>query len=65
MNEKEPPRLVSVDRAAEMLGVGRRAAWRLVSEEKIRSVQIGRRRLIDVRDLHRFVELLHETGARA
>jgi excisionase family DNA binding protein len=46
---KESPLLVTVEGAAALLSLGRTTTYELVMLGKIRSVQIGRRRLV-VRD---------------
>jgi excisionase family DNA binding protein len=38
--------LLTVDEAAEQLGIGRTLAWRLVSDGELESVQIGRLRRV-------------------
>jgi excisionase family DNA binding protein len=38
--------LLTVDEAAEQLGIGRTLAWRLVSNGELESVQIGRLRRV-------------------
>jgi excisionase family DNA binding protein len=44
--EREPDRLLSVDQAAQALGVGRTALYSEIRARRIRSVKVGRRRLI-------------------
>lgn len=41
--------------AAEFLNIGERCAWNLVRSGELPSLTIGRRRLIDARDLDRFI----------
>lgn len=41
-----PDRLLSVDAAAEALGVGRSLAYDLIGRGELRSVRAGRRRLV-------------------
>jgi excisionase family DNA binding protein len=41
-----PPACMSVEMAAEMLGVGRAYAFRLIKEGALASIKLGRRRLI-------------------
>jgi excisionase family DNA binding protein len=54
------PLLVSVRDAARRLGIGRDACYRLVHEGRLPHLQIGRRVLVPVAALVRFVE--GETG---
>jgi excisionase family DNA binding protein len=52
--------LLSVKSAAAYLGVGRSTAYQLMMTGKLRSVTIGRRRLVPMSELRRFVERLVE-----
>ena len=52
--------LLSVNSAAAYLGVGRSTTYQLLMTGKLRSVTIGRRRLVPVSELRRFVERLVE-----
>ena len=51
-----PPKLLSVPDAARSLDVSERFVWSLLSTGELTSVKLGRRRLIDVRDIERFIE---------
>jgi excisionase family DNA binding protein len=42
----EPQLLLNVEQAAEKLGIGRTAAYQLIQSGALRSVKIGRRRLV-------------------
>ena len=42
----EPPSLIAVEEAARLLGIGRSTTYELVRIGVLRSVKIGRRRLI-------------------
>jgi excisionase family DNA binding protein len=42
----KPPRLLSVDEAAEALGVGRTAVYSEISAGRLRTIKVGRRRLV-------------------
>ncbi len=53
-------RLLSVGEAAHYLGVQERTIYLWASQEKIPSVNMGRRRLFDQEDLDRIIE----TGKR-
>jgi excisionase family DNA binding protein len=45
-SEREPDRLLSVEQAARALGIGRSALYSEISAQRIRSVKVGRRRLV-------------------
>lgn len=48
--------LLSVEQAAEQLGIGRSLACRLVAEGEIRSIKVGRLRRVPVIALAEYVE---------
>jgi excisionase family DNA binding protein len=54
---------VSVQTAAERLGIGRDSLYGMVREGRVRSVKIGRRIRIPISELERFLE--RETGTAA
>lgn len=56
--------LLSLQEVAACLGVSDRTVWQLVNARKLRSVRIGRRRLVDPVDLDRFVEASKESRHR-
>jgi excisionase family DNA binding protein len=45
-SEREPDRLLSIAQAARALGIGRTALYSEIGAGRIRSVKVGRRRLI-------------------
>lgn len=47
---------MSVSDTAQSLDVSERFVWSLLSTGKLMSVKLGRRRLIDVRDLESFID---------
>ena len=57
------PLLVSVDVAAQMLSIGRTAAWELVRKNKIASVKIGRTRRVPIVAIHEYIQRLLEEDA--
>lgn len=61
------PLLVGVRAAAEILGVGRDATYRLVREGRLRSVFVAGRRLVPRRELEDFVrrEVVDASNGRA
>ena len=54
------PQLLSVDEAAKTLSLSVRATWALIGTSELKSLTIGRRRLIDVRDIERFIQTRKE-----
>lgn len=57
------PLLVSVEKAAEMLSISRKQVYREMASGKIKSVLIGKRRLIPTKELERYVGELRERAA--
>jgi len=45
-SEREPDRLLSIEQAARALGIGRTALYSEIGAGRIRSVKVGRRRLV-------------------
>ena len=60
--QRERPLLVTVDEAAELLGIGRTKTYRLIAAGQLRTVQIGRRRLVPRSELHAFIDELLEAS---
>ena len=58
LDENGTPLLVSVEKAALALGIGRTQIFSLMAQGAICSVKIGRRRLVVKRDLEAFVQRL-------
>jgi excisionase family DNA binding protein len=57
MTEERAPRaLLSVEQAAEQLSIGRTTMYALVKSGQIKSVRVGRRRLIPAPELPAFVQ---------
>ena len=50
------PRLVSIAKASELLGIGRTKTYDLVSEKILDTVTIGTRRLVTLRSIDRLIE---------
>ena len=48
--------LLTVEEAAQRLGIGRTLAWRLVQERELPSVRVGRCVRVPLRDLEAWVE---------
>jgi excisionase family DNA binding protein len=53
-----PPQLLNLDEASERLRLSRRGVERLIASGSLRTVTIGRRRLVDERDLRSFINSL-------
>ena len=56
------PLLLDLDPAAEELSIGRTTLYKLIREGRIRTVMIGRRRLIERTELDRFVAHLRDSA---
>jgi excisionase family DNA binding protein len=52
------PILVSVADAAQMLSIGRTAAWELVRKQKVKSVKIGRTRRVPIAAIQEYIQRL-------
>ena len=52
---REPDRLLSVDEAAAMLGLGRSRMYAELGAGRLRSIQVGRRRLIPTAAIAAFI----------
>jgi excisionase family DNA binding protein len=52
---------VSVEEAARRIGVSEATFWRMIADQKVRTFTVGRRRLIAVTELERFVDREHRT----
>lgn len=58
----ELPNLLTIDEAAEYLGVSRRTIYNLISSRKLPVVKIGAQTRIDAEDLRRYVEAQKQRG---
>jgi len=45
-SQREPDRLMSIEQAARALGIGRTALYSEIGAGRIRSIKVGRRRLV-------------------
>jgi excisionase family DNA binding protein len=59
----EPPHLLRVEDAARLLGVGRSTAYDLIAAGLLRSVKIGRRRLVPREAITETIDRLEEEAA--
>jgi excisionase family DNA binding protein len=57
------PSLVSVADAAQLLSIGRTAAWELVRKQKIKSVKIGRTRRVPIAAIQDYIQRLLDEDA--
>lgn len=58
---KVEPLAVSIEEAARIVGVSRSQFYRLyLNSGRIKTIPMGRRRMVDVRELHSAYELLAE-----
>jgi excisionase family DNA binding protein len=55
---------VSIEQAAEMIGVCGKTVRNLIASKELPSRKIGRRRVVRVRDLEAFLRGDHGTGIR-
>lgn len=53
---------VSVDEAVRRLGLSRMTIYRLIRSDKLRTLKVGRRRLIRVTELDRFVAAMERAS---
>lgn len=52
----EGPRLVTVNRTAQILGISPRSTWRLVSTGALQTVKIGRSTRVKVESIDRLID---------
>ena len=57
------PRLVSVPKTAELLGIGLTKTYALIGEKMLETVSIGSRRLVTLRSIDRLIEQPEMGGA--
>ena len=60
--ESEIFKLVSVDEACKYLGLGRWSVYKLINQNKLKSVKIGKRRLVPMGAIRAFIEKLETEG---
>ena len=56
------PLLCTVEEAAEMLSIGRTKTYRLIAAGQIRTIRIGRRRLVPISELEALITELLEAS---
>jgi hypothetical protein len=57
------PRLVSIAKAGQLLGIGRTKTYDLMSERVLETIAIGGRRLVTLRSIDRLIENATMEGA--
>lgn len=57
------PRLLPVKAAARALGIPERSCWGLISDGRLRSLKVGKRRLVPVGALDEFVSSIDSGSA--
>jgi len=58
----EPLQLLSVKEACERLGIGHWAVYQLIHQHKLKTVKIGKRRLVSNRALEDFIASQEQYG---
>ena len=53
---QEPRRLVSVEEAAQLLGIGKTLAWDMVYRRQLWTICLGKRVLVPLTEIDRIVE---------
>jgi excisionase family DNA binding protein len=61
---KRGPRLLAVKQAIFELGIGRTAIYELIKNGKLKTVTIGRRRLVPVEAIEELIAALANSGVR-
>jgi excisionase family DNA binding protein len=56
----QPPRLLRVEEAAQLLGIGRSLAYQLIRTGRLRSIKIGSRRLVPIAAIDEAISALLE-----
>lgn len=59
---RRTPLLCTVEEAAEMLSIGRTKTYRLIAAGQIRTIRIGRRRLVPISELEALITELLEAS---
>lgn len=60
MGESVNPLLLTVPRAAEFIGISQSNAWYLIGRGELKSVKVGARRYVPIRDAEEYVERLRQ-----
>lgn len=53
-------RLISIPEACERLGIGSWSAYQLINRQALKTVKIGKRRLVSVRAVNEFINSLEQ-----
>ena len=60
--DNEELKLLSIDQTCECLGLGRWSIYKLIREQRLKTVQIGKRRLVTQGAIRAFIARLEEEG---
>jgi|GEM_PF-1406691 len=58
----EELKLLSIDQACECLGLGRWSIYRLIQQNRLKTVTVGKRRLVTQGAIRAFISKLEEEG---
>ena len=60
--KNEHTKLLSIDQACERLNLGRWSVYKLINQNRLRTVKMGRRRLVTMGAIRAFIESLEAEG---
>jgi len=60
--ENEHLKLLNINQACERLNLGRWSVYKLINQNRLRTVKIGRRRLVTIGAIRAFIEDLEAEG---
>jgi len=60
--ENEHLKLLSINQACERLNLGRWSVYKLINQNRLRTVKLGRRRLVTMGAIRAFIENLEAEG---
>jgi excisionase family DNA binding protein len=58
-------KLLSIDQACEYLGLGRWSVYNLINQNRLKSIRIGKRRLVSMNAIQAFISRLEKEGCEA
>jgi excisionase family DNA binding protein len=64
IEKKENYNLLNIDQACQALGLGRWSVYKLINQNVLRTIKIGKRRLVSVGAVQDFVASLEAEGGR-
>jgi excisionase family DNA binding protein len=62
LHPTQPAQLLSIDEVMERLGVGRNTVFNLMGSGRLRSVKLGRRRMISEQAIRDFIASIDQAG---